>query len=219
MSDDTIRVVIADDHTIVREGIRSVLEAAGDLDVVGEAATGAEALRLVDDLSPDVLVLDISMPEGSGLDVTRQLRAGGSTVPRVLILSIYDDTEFVVEAVRAGAAGYLRKDSSPAELRDAVRTVHRGDEYFSPAVARRLSSAIRDGSPRRASTPLDVLTSREREVLALVATGLTNKEVAARLGISHRTVESHREHLVKKLGVQSVAELTKLALKSGLIAD
>ncbi len=219
MSDDTIRIVIADDHTIVREGIRSVLETAGDLDVVGEAATGAEALRLVEDLSPDVLVLDISMPEGSGLDVTRQLRTAGSAVPRVLILSVYDDTEFVVEAVRAGAAGYLRKDSSPSELRDAVRTVHRGEEYFSPAVASRLSSAIRDGSPRRAATPLDVLTSREREVLALVATGLTNKEVAARLGISHRTVESHREHLVKKLGVQSVAELTKLALKSGLIAD
>lgn len=216
MTGGPIRVLVADDHAIVREGIRTVLEQSPDIVVVAEAATGAAALASTDREKPDVCVLDISMPDGSGLDVTRSLRARGPA-PRILILSVYDDAEYVLEAVRAGANGYLRKDSGPAELRDAIRAVHAGDEYFSPAVAGRLSAALRGGAA--GEDPLAALTQREREVLGLVASGLTNRETAARLGISPRTVESHRESLMRKLGLQTVADLTRFALKSGVISD
>lgn len=215
---DSIRVLVADDHAIVREGIRTVLVAAPDIEVVGEAADGSETVRLVSETRPDVAILDISMPGGSGLDVARQLRDLGPGGPRILMLSVYDDAEYVLEAVRAGANGYLRKDSSPRELRDAVRAVAGGGEYFSPTVAGRLSAALRDGA-ERAAGPLERLTDREREVLVHVTSGRTSKEIASRLGISHRTVESHRENLMKKLGIESVAELTKFALKSGLIPE
>jgi DNA-binding NarL/FixJ family response regulator len=211
-----IRVLIADDHTVVREGIRHVLEREPGFHVVAEAATGAEALEQAAAHQPDVIVLDISMPGESGLQVTERLRAAVPTA-RVLILSMHDNAEYVVEGVRSGAHGYLLKDTAATELRNAVRAVWRGESYFSPPIASRLSAALRGelgAAPRGA---LDQLTAREREVLLGVARGRTNKEIAAALGISHRTVETHRESLMRKLGIRTVAGLTRLALEAGLV--
>jgi DNA-binding NarL/FixJ family response regulator len=224
-----IRVLVVDDHGIVREGLRQVLQADGDFSVVGEAANGAEALAIAEREHPDVILLDITMPGDSGLVVAQRLR---QQVPdsRVLILSVHDDAEYVLESVRAGAHGYLRKDTTPGDLRTAVRAVHSGDAYFSPVVAKRLTEVLRSEaapSPPVAaalSTPpsapsLDLLTNREREVLALVARGFLNKEIGAQLGISVRTVEAHRDSMVRKLGIRSAAGLTRFAMEQGLLRD
>ena len=209
-----IRIVIADDHHLVREGIRQVLQTGDEFEVVGQASNGAEALRLVDALAPDVLVLDVSMPDQSGIEVTAVLRDRGSSV-RVLILSVHDHPQYVIEAVRAGARGYLRKDTEPAELRRAIRSVASGESFFSPSVARSLSAAIQgDVEENTAPRRLAALTPREREVLRGIADGQTNKEIAAALDLSSRTVESYRESLMRKLGIYTVAELTRLALEA-----
>lgn len=216
-----IRVLVVDDHSVVREGIRHVLAGAEGVEVAGEGASAADALALTARLAPHVVVLDISMPGGSGLHVVADLLERAPAL-RVLMLSVHDDVEYVLESVRAGAHGYLRKDSSPAELRDAVRAVARGDSYFSPQVARQLADAVRGGTPPAAhapnrAPPIDVLTGREREILTHVAEGLTNKEIGARLGISTRTVEAHRDSLMRKLGIRTVAGLTRYALERGMI--
>jgi DNA-binding NarL/FixJ family response regulator len=164
-----------------------------------------------------VAVLDISMPEATGLEAAAAIR---SAVPdcRVLILSMYDDAEYVLESVRAGAHGYLLKDSAAQELRQAVRTVHAGEAYYSPPIARKLSDAVRgELAQAQQRSGLDLLTAREREVLAGIARGQTNKEIGAELGISHRTVETHRESLMRKLRIRTVAGLTKFALEVGVI--
>jgi DNA-binding NarL/FixJ family response regulator len=217
MSDGAaVRVIIADDHAMVREGIKSVLERAG-FEVVGEASNGTEVLPLAERVQPDVAVLDISMPGETGLQAAARLRQALPHV-RVLILSMYDNTEYVLESVRAGAHGYLLKDGAAQELANAIRAVQNGEAYFSPAVAARLSAAVRGDIEReQRRTSLDLLTGREREVLAGIAKGLTNKEIAAELGISHRTVETHRESLMRKLGIRTVAGLTKFSLEAGLI--
>lgn len=210
------RVLIADDHAVVREGIRHVLDAASDFEIVAEAASGTEALRLAEKLTPHVVVLDISMPDGTGFETLAELRR---SVPaaRVLILSIHDDPRYVLESVRAGAHGYLCKDSPPAELRDAIRALHRGETYYSPAVAQRLSAAQQADNLRVERTSrFSSLTPRERDVLRGIIKGLTNKEIAAHLEISARTVESHRESLMQKLDVKHVAALTRLALEEGI---
>jgi len=212
-----IRVVIADDHMIVRTGIRHVLESQPGFEVVGEAATGPEAVTLAAKLQPDVVVLDISMPGESGLQVVGRLR-DGSPEPRILILSMHENAEYVLESVRAGAHGYLLKDTAATELRSAIRTVCRGESYFSPPIANRLREALRGEQATHAGT-LAQLTAREREVLIGVARGKTNKEIAADLGISHRTVETHRESLMRKLQIWTVAELTRFALGAGMITD
>ena len=209
-----IRIVIADDHHLVREGIRQVLQAGEEFEVVGQASNGGEALRLAESLGPDVLVLDVSLPDQSGIEVTAALRDRASPV-KVLMLSVHDHPQYVVEAVRAGARGYLRKDTEPAELRRAIRAVARGESFFSPSVARHLSAAIQSGSAEQsASDRLAGLTPREREVLQGIALGHTNKEIAAALRLSSRTVESYRESLMRKLGIYTVAELTRLALEA-----
>jgi two-component system, NarL family, nitrate/nitrite response regulator NarL len=217
MSDGAaVRVIIADDHAMVREGIKSVLERAG-FEVVGEASSGTEVLPLAERVQPDVAVLDISMPGETGLQAAAKLRQALPHV-RVLILSMYDNTEYVLESVRAGAHGYLLKDGAAQELANAIRAVQNGEAYFSTAVAARLSAAVRGDIEReQRRTSLDLLTGREREVLAGIAKGLTNKEIAAELGISHRTVETHRESLMRKLGIRTVAGLTKFSLEAGLI--
>lgn len=215
----TIRVIVADDHTVVREGIRHVLEGEDEFTVVGEAATADEALRIAAETQPDVAVLDISMPGDSGLTVAARLRRELPET-RVLILSMHDNPEYVLEAVRSGAHGYLLKDSAGVELRAAVRAVHEGESFFSPPIAARLSAAVRgelDREQRRGA--LGALTGREREVLHGIARGLTNKEIAAELGISHRTVETHRESLMRKLRIRTVAELTRFALETGLVGE
>ncbi|HEX7335621.1 MAG TPA: response regulator transcription factor [Gemmatimonadales bacterium] len=212
-----IRVLVADDHMIVRTGIRHVLESDSGFEVVGEAANGAETLTLAAQLKPDVVVLDISMPGESGLKLAAQLRAG-PTDRRVLILSMHDNPEYVLESVRAGANGYLLKDTAATELRNAIRAVCRGESYFSPPIAGRLREALRGEHPTPAAS-LDHLTGREREVLLGVAQGKTNKEIATDLGISHRTVETHRESLMKKLQIRTIAELTRFALAAGIMKD
>ena len=214
MTDAPIRVIVADDHAIVRTGIRHVLESEPGFTVVGEASNGAEAIELARTLAPDVAVLDISMPGTSGLQVTQELRRLAPDT-RVLILSMHDNSEYVLESVRAGAHGYILKDTAATELRDAIHAVRRGESYFSPPVARRLTAAVRGGNEDE--DLLGQLTARERQVLVGVAQGRTNREIATELGISHRTVETHRESLMRKLGIRTVAGLTRVALAAGLI--
>ncbi len=216
MSEEPIRVVIADDHTVVREGIRHVLEHGGAIEVVGEAVDGAEALALVREHEPDVVVLDISMPGMGGLEAARTVRSEGLEVG-VLILSMHDDPEYVLEAVRAGADGYVLKDVGPGELRGAVEAVRSGREYYVPHITKQLSVALREELEREhRRSRLDSLTQREREVLVRVADGRTNREIAEELGISPRTVETHRERVMAKLRIRTVAGLTRFVLEEGV---
>ena len=213
-----IRIMLVDDHAIVREGVRHVLAATPGLEVVGEAGDGDTALALAQECLPDVVVLDLSLPGLSGLEVTRQLRVLLPAV-RILILSVHDHAEYVVGAVRAGAQGYLRKDSSPTELREALRAVASGESYFSPPVARQLSAAVRgEASGDDTAGRLARLTPREREVLCGVAGGETSREMAARLGLSPRTVEAYRDSLARKLDIRTVAGLTRFAVEAGLVS-
>jgi DNA-binding NarL/FixJ family response regulator len=217
MSEAAIRVLVADDHAIVRTGIRHVLEGEPGFSVVGEASTGAETLALALELRPDVAVLDISMPGESGLRTAAELRRHCPDT-RVLILSMHDNTEYVLESVRAGVHGYLLKDTAATELRGAIRAVRGGESYFSPPIARRLTAVVRGAQePETPAGLLAQLSGREREVLEGVARGKTNKEIAAELGISHRTVETHRESLMRKLRLRTVADLTRFALETGVI--
>ena len=217
-----VRIVVADDHTLVRAGITGVLAATPGVEVAGEAATGAEAIQLVAAIDPDLVLLDISMPGMSGLEACATLRAEYPEL-KILMLSVHDDPEYVVESVKAGASGYLRKDATPNELRDAIQAVIRGDAFFSPAVARQLSVALRGETPVVGKpdhqAKLDKLTKRETDVLVGVVRGLTNKEIASELGLSPRTIESYRETLMRKLGIYTVAELTRFALDVGLRVD
>jgi DNA-binding NarL/FixJ family response regulator len=210
-----IRVLVVDDHMIVRTGIRHVLESEPGFEVVGEAANATDALSLTAELRPDVVVLDISMPDVSGLELAARLRSSGGGA-RVLILSMHNNAEYVLESVRAGAHGYLLKDTAATELRTAIRAVCQGESYFSPPVASRLSAAVRGEHDSRPAG-LAQLTAREREVLHGIAQGRTNKEIATELGISHRTVETHRESLMRKLQIRTVAELTRFALGAGIL--
>ncbi|HEY6948101.1 MAG TPA: response regulator transcription factor [Gemmatimonadales bacterium] len=219
MTEPTIRVLVADDHAVVREGIRHVLEREPGFEVVAEAANGSEVLPLAQRHRPDVAVLDISMPGESGIQVAAQLR---QRLPetRILILSMYDNAEYVLESVRAGAHGYILKDTAATELRRAIRAVQNGEAFLSPPVASRLTAAVRGELEREARTgDLGSLTAREREVLRGIVRGQTNKEIAAALGISHRTVETHRESLMRKLRIRTVAGLTRFALEAGLAGD
>ncbi len=216
----TIRLVLVDDHVIVREGLRHVLEEAPEFQIAGEGSTAAEAIALAATLQPDVLVLDISMPGGSGLHAVPEILERAPQT-RILMLSVHDDSEYILESVRVGAHGYCRKDSAPDELRRAIKTVFEGDTYFSPLVAQRVAQALREGKSARDAEPptppgTDVLSPREREVLRFIAQGRANKEIGAELGISTRTVEAHRQALMKKLGIHTVAGLTRYCLEHGI---
>jgi RNA polymerase sigma factor (sigma-70 family) len=219
MNEPRIRVLVADDHAVVREGIRTVLEAAAEFEVVAEAANGQEALDLIERHDPDVAILDITMPDVSGIDVVKKLREKPARTG-VLILSMHDHAEYVLNAVRAGADGYLLKNAGPAEVRDAVRAVAEGREAFSPRITQQLSSALRDEAARSSGRDrLQQLTPREREVLARVAAGKTSREIAEEFGISHRTVETHRESIMRKLQIRTVAGLTRFAMEAGIEAN
>jgi DNA-binding NarL/FixJ family response regulator len=214
-----IRVLVADDHTVVREGIRYVLEREPGFEIVAEAGSGSDVVALAEQCRPDVAVLDISMPGESGIQVAARLR---QRLPetRILILSMYDNAEYVLESVRAGAHGYILKDTAATELRRAVRAVQEGEAFFSPPVASRLSAAVRgELAQEQRTSDLGSLTAREREVLRGIAQGHTNKAIAAELGISHRTVETHRESLMRKLRIRTVAGLTRFALETGLASE
>lgn len=216
MTVNAMRVVIADDHGVVRQGIRGVLEGVDGLEVVGEAADGDQALAIVTELDPDVVILDVNMPGKTGLEVTRDLR-DASHAARVLILSMHDDPEYVLQAVRSGADGYVLKDAPPAELRDAVVAVHEGREYFTARVTQQLSVGLRQEiEEEQLRSRLESLTPRETEVLLHVAEGLTNREIGETLEISPRTVETHRERVMDKLRIRTVAGLTRFVVENGL---
>ncbi len=211
-------VMLADDHAIVREGLRSLLEQDDEIDVVGEASTGREAVNLTRKLHPDVVVMDIAMPVLNGFEATRQiLRAAPDT--RVLVLSAHSDDEYVAHMVAVGAAGYLLKQNSGQALVHAVKEIAGGRGYFSPAIAKRLREAERRSreSGESGVRPARPLTSREAEVLQLVAEGAANKQIAGELGISIKTVEKHRQQLMDKLNIHDTAGLTRHAIATGVI--
>jgi len=216
---EKITVLLADDHTLVRDGVRRILSAAGDITVVAEVGDGESAVRETVARQPDVAVLDITMPKGGGLEAARQIRVRAPEV-RILILSMHLQPEYLMESVRAGAHGYLVKDAAAGELVQAVREVCTGNSYYSPAVSQQLSDLLRRKlEGEEVQNALERLSPREREVLRYIAEGATNKETALALGISVRTVETHRDSLMKKVGIKTIAGLTRLALRSGLISD
>lgn len=212
-----IRVVLADDHHVVRHGLRLLLQAEPDLTVVGEAADGRATLALVETLSPNVLLLDLAMPGPGGLSVCRQVTERMPTV-RVVVLSMYDAEPYVQEALRCGAAAYVLKSARPAEIVTAIREAAAGRHFLSPPLSERMRDPL---PPRRMSVPGDLLaalTTREREVFGLVAEGRTSGEIAEFLGIGVRTVETHRANLMHKLGLSNQSELIRLALRRGILS-
>lgn len=211
-----ISIVVADDHAIVREGLRHLLEAEPELEVVGEAEDGREVLAEVERNRPDIVVLDITMPRMGGLETLERLRTDHKDT-KVVLLSVHNDPPFIQSAIGLRTDGYVLKNGRASEIVTAVREIMNGGSYFSPAVAREIVEQVR--SPRTASPdPFTLLSSREREVLQLIAEGLSAKEVATELSISTKTVEAHRTSLMRKLGVRKATELVRYALRHGLIA-
>jgi DNA-binding NarL/FixJ family response regulator len=214
----TIRVVVADDQELVRSGFRMILEARPDLEVVGEAGDGAEAARLVERLQPDIVLMDVRMPQVDGLEATRRIVASGSTA-RVIVLTTYDVDEFVFAALRAGASGFMLKDVRPADLVEAIRVVARGDALLAPSVTRRLLDRFADALPAAGAerpTDLGALTERELEVLRLVALALTNAEIAQRLVLTEATVKTHVSSILRKLDLRDRVQAVVLAYDVGL---
>lgn len=213
----TISVVLADDHAIVRDGLRRVLEEAGDIRVVGEAADGLEAVTLVNRLRPHVVLMDISMPALSGLEATRQVKAGtGDTA--VVFLTMHESEQYFLEALRCGAEGYLPKSAPATEVVEAVRGAARGEVYLHPGVARfLLESFVRDQGQNASSDAYDSLSIREREVLSLIANGLSNADIAERLTLSPHTVHRHRGSVMQKLGLHSRLDVLRYCIQRGLV--
>jgi two-component system, NarL family, response regulator NreC len=213
-----IRVLLADDHAIVREGIRMCLEGMGDIEVVGEAEDGHQAVQLVRNLAPDVAIVDVTMPRLNGIEALRQIKRD---YPRtaVVILSMHDSESYVSQALLAGASGYVLKRTGPSELAAAVRAAHSGDMYLHPSVAKRVVAEYLQavGPEHRSITPHDRLTPREREVLQLAAEGLTTREIAGKLVVSTKTAEHHRASAMAKLDIHNQTELVKYAIRTGLI--
>jgi DNA-binding NarL/FixJ family response regulator len=210
-----IRIVLADDHDVVRAGIRGILERDAELEVVGEAPNGRSAIDLARDLRPHVVVMDIAMPDLNGLEATRQIVAADPGI-KVIILSMHSSRQFVGEALKAGACGYLLKNNAVHELPPAVRSVASGKVYLSPAVADVVIEDYIRHVPDTGRKAFSALSQREREVLQLLAEGKTSKEIALALNVGQKTVESHRAQIMDKLGIRTVAELTKFAIREGL---
>jgi NarL family two-component system response regulator LiaR len=216
MADAPIRVLIVDDHAVVREGLRTFLSLQDGLEVVGEAADGDAALAAVAALAPDVVLMDLVMPRLDGVGAMRALRAAGADA-RVIVLTCFADDDRILPAIRAGAAGYLLKNVAPAELARAVRAAHAGDAPLDPSVAARLVAAVADGSAAAGASSAPDLTPRERDVLALICRGYANKRIARELGVSEKTVKAHVGHLLAKLGVSDRTQAAVLALRAGWI--
>ena len=212
-----IRILLADDHTVIRLGLKLLLERQADFEVVGEAEDGRKAIQLAESLQPDVIVMDVAMPNLNGIEATRQITTALSKVA-VVVLSMHSDESYVMRALKAGAKGYLLKDSAEADLIQAIRTVVTGKSYFSAAVSKMLlEDYVQNLRQRGIEDSYDLLTPREREVLQLAAEGKSNKESAALLNLSAYTVETHRTNLMQKLGLHSVPELILYAVRKGII--
>ncbi len=211
-----IRVLLADDHTILRKGLRSLLEDEADIDVVAEARDGVETLDRAGQLRPDVILMDITMPDINGLEATRQIVKSQPNV-RVVMLTMHENDAYIQQALRAGAAGYVVKQAAVTELVAAVRAVYRGDFYLSPSVSRKLVNWFVQQADPPQDDPYWRLTDRERQVLSLIAQGDTTREIARKLYVSMKTVETHRMHLMKKLNLHTVADLTRYAVHKDLI--
>ena len=214
---DQIRLLLADDHAVVRSGLRMLLQAQPDMIIVGEAETGQEAIRRVAELSPDVVLMDIEMPGMNGIEATRRIKAN-APASAVLALTMYEDDQYFFEMLRAGASGYVPKRAAPDELVSAIRAVSRGEVFLYPSLAGRLvQDYLRRGPAGEGETPNDELTPREQEVLTLIAQGFSNNEIADRLVISAKTVDRHRENIMRKLNLHNRVDLVKYALRKGLI--
>lgn len=217
MSSDLIRVVLADDHAVVRAGLKAVLSTARDISVIGEASNGREAVAIVERLKPDVVVMDLSMPELDGTGATREIIAqGGAT--RILVLTMHTEDEYLLPLLEAGAAGYLVKSVADRELVSAVRAIAHGDPYVSPTGSRLLVKGLQKKDPAKAERErFESLTQRERDVLKFVAEGYSAPEIGDKLSISPKTVDTYKQRIQEKLGLSHRAEYVKLALKLGLL--
>ena len=211
----SVRIILAEDHRITREGLVNLLQERPDMEVVGEAENGREAVRLAKELSPDLVIMDVTMPDLNGIDATRIITSGSNNT-RVIALSMYSDKQFVQGMIQAGASGYLLKDCAFEELVSAIQAVIQGDTYLSPGIAGIVVQDYLTKLTTDRSSADTVLTNREREVLQLIAEGNSTKEIAARLNVSVKTVETHRRQIMEKLGIFSIAELTKYAIREGL---
>ncbi|MCL4296782.1 MAG: response regulator transcription factor [Anaerolineae bacterium] len=213
-----IKILLADDHTIVRKGIRSLLDSETDIEVVGEAEDGREAVEKVERLSPDIVLMDSTMPILNGLEATRQISKRFPHV-KVLVLTMHTNEEYIFQFLQAGAAGYLVKQAAPKELVSAIEAVHRGDYFLSPAISKTMiEEYIRHVKTINKDDPYEQLTDREREVLQLIVEGFSNREIAERLHISLKTAGVHRINLMHKLNIHNVTELTKFAIRKGIIS-
>jgi DNA-binding NarL/FixJ family response regulator len=218
-----IRVILADDHALVRAGIKSLISNFSMIEVIAEADNGREAIKLIEEHEPDLVLLDIAMPELNGLEVVARISKELSNV-RIIILSMHANEEYVVQALRAGASGYLLKDSAPTELEFAIGAVMRGETYLSPAISKHVVDTylrrITDTVKEKESDPdaFTHLTSRQREILQLIAEGNSTKEIANKLNVSIKTVETHRMQLMDRLGIHDVAGLVRYAIRTGIIS-
>ena len=212
-----IRILVADDHDIVRAGLKSLLERQEDIEIVGEAADGRELVRMAEKLAPSIVVTDIAMPQLNGIDATAQILRHDPVI-KVIILSMYADEEFLVRALTAGVKGYLLKDAVQADLLRAVRAVATGRSFFSPAIAQTLAEDyVRQLQHKGLEDSYELLTEREREILQLIADGTSNKEVAGVLNVSPYTVETHRTHLMQKLNLHNTAEIVLYAVRKKIV--
>lgn len=219
MTGDTIRVILADDHTVVRAGLRAVLSSAKDIEVIGEAKNGVEAVALVERFKPDVVVMDLSMPELDGTGATKQIVEKGLAT-KVLVLTMHAEEDYLVPLMEAGAAGYLVKSAADRELVDAVRAVAHGDVYVRPAAARVLAKNLTKKDPEKVNRErFDKLTQREQDVLRLVAQGFSAPEIGERLYISPKTVDTYKQRIHEKLGLAHRSDYVQFALKLGLLAQ
>ena len=212
-----ISVVLADDHEMVRQGFRALLEKEMDFQVVGEAEDGREAMLLVERLHPDVMVMDLEMPGMSGMEAIRQLKKRGTTT-RILILTMHRQTNTILQALWNGAAGYALKDAAVTDLIEGIRTVYQGEVFLSPSIATQVVTRLMEGlREEEIASPLDLLTDREREVLMLIAEGFNRQEIADKLSVSPKTVDTHRANLLRKLDLNNDAALVRLALRYELV--
>ncbi|HVP36243.1 MAG TPA: response regulator transcription factor [Terriglobales bacterium] len=210
-----IKILIADDHKILRQGIRSLLAPHADFEVVGETSDGPETLKETFKLKPDVVLMDIGMPNLNGFEATRQIKKKLPEV-KVLVLTMYLDDEYVLQALQSGASGYVLKDVAVEELVTAIRAVNNDQYYLSPSISRTVIDAYLRKTEKGEKEPSELLTAREKEIVQLIAEGFTNKEIAAKLYISVKTVDAHRSHIMEKLDIHDVALLVKYAIRKGI---